>query len=161
MMSSASSASSHSAALQRDVLEGARVREILNQAEPRFTGPRPRAVDEAELPDRRIDGPFGEDLLQLVQDLDALLAVQLDRLLLVERVDVGIIAVDVGAAFDDVSFDAGCSVAEGAAAAQDEVLELLVGICLDKGRSLERPQLDADPGRLKIVERRFGAIGVR
>src|SRR5260370_33541924 len=109
MMSSASSASSHSAALQRDVLEGARVREILNQAEPRFTDPRPRAVDEAQLPDRRIDGPFGEDLLQLVQDLAALLPLQLDRLLLVERVDVGIMPLDVGAAFDDVRFYTGCS----------------------------------------------------
>src|SRR6516162_4808753 len=148
------------AAFQRDVFEGAGVREILNQAEPRFTYPRPRAVDKPKLPDRRINGPLGEDLLHLVQDLAALLAVQLGRLLLVERVDVGITAIDVGAPFDDVSFKARRGIAKGAAAAQDQVLQLLVGIGLDKSRPLERPQLGADPNRLEVVEQGFGDMRV-
>ena len=118
--------SSRLAALQRDVFEGAGVREILYQAEPRFTDPRSHPVYEAKLPDRRVDHPFGEDLLHLIEDRRTFLVVELGCLLLVERIDVGITAINVGAPLYDKSFQAGRGVAESAAAAQDQVLELLV-----------------------------------
>src|ERR1700740_1115177 len=103
-------------ALDRDVLEGGGVGEILNKA---------------ELPERRINGSFGEDLLHLVKDRRALLVVELNRLLLVERIDVGVVAIDIGAALHDKSFQSGRGVAESTTAAKDQVLELFVRVCLD------------------------------
>src|ERR1700746_3130821 len=110
--------------LNRDVLEGGGVGEILNQAEPRLSNPGSHTVDKAELPDRRINGSFGEDLLHLVKDRRALLVVELNRLLLVERIDVGVVAIDIGAALHDKSFQPGRGVAESTTAAKDQVLEL-------------------------------------
>jgi hypothetical protein len=55
---------------------------------------RASAVDEGELPDRCIDRPFVNDLLHLVQDRLAFLAIEFDRLLLIQLVEIGVAAVD-------------------------------------------------------------------
>src|SRR5204863_5731109 len=79
--------------LDRDVLVGRGVRKQRDLAEPGLADPRAGAVDKGELPDRRVDDPLGHDLLDLVQDRFALRAIELDRLLLVQFVDIGIAAV--------------------------------------------------------------------
>ena len=58
--------SSRVSPFQRDVLIRRGVGEQRNLAEAGFGDPRPRAVDEGELPDRRVDDPLGHDLLDLV-----------------------------------------------------------------------------------------------
>jgi hypothetical protein len=75
--------------------------------------------------------------LNLVQRRRAPVAVQLDLLLSKQRVYVGIVAVGIGAALDDEGFDPGRRVAEGGALGLDDVLELLVCICIEEGRALE------------------------
>ena len=109
--------------LERDIFEGSRVREVGDQAEPRLADPRADAVEKGELPDRRKDRALVKELLHLVQDCLALLMVEFDRLLLVERVDVGVAAIDERAALDDIGFEPGRSVAEGAGARLDDVFE--------------------------------------
>src|SRR6516162_3547188 len=69
----------------RDVFEGSRVREVGDQAEPRFADPRADAVEKTQLPDRCVNHPLREDLLHLVEDRRAFLALELGCLLLVER----------------------------------------------------------------------------
>src|SRR5215472_7801966 len=147
-------------ALDRDVLEGGGVGEIGDQAEPGLADPRSHTIDEAELPDRRVDRPLGHDLLHLVEDCCELLVVELGRLLLVELIDVGVAAIDIGAALDDKGLQPGRGVAERAAAAEDQVFELLVRIGLNNGRPFERPELEPDPHRLEIVEHRLGDIRI-
>src|SRR5216683_2173743 len=104
-MSSASASSS--AGLQRDVLERRGVRKVGDQAEPRLSDPGSDTVDKAELPDRRVNHPLGEYLLHLVEDCRAFLMVELSRLLLGERIDVGVAAIDIGAALHDERFQPG------------------------------------------------------
>ena len=61
-----------------------------------------------------------------MQDRLALFMVELDRLLLVERVDVGVAAVDKRPTFDDVGLEARRGVAEGAGAGLDDVFKGLL-----------------------------------
>src|SRR5260370_26458868 len=118
--------------LQGDVLVGRGVGEIRDQAEARFSDPRPDRVDEGELPDRRGERAPGDELLDLVQDRLALGMVQLGRLLLEQLVDVGVAAVNISATLDDKGRETRRRVAEGAAAALDQVLEALVRPSLQK-----------------------------
>src|SRR5580704_19138175 len=111
-----------SGALERNVLERRGIGEIGDQTETRFTNPRPNAVDEGELPDRRDGRLFINQLLDFSECLAALLRVELDRLLLEQLIDVGIAAVRIGAAPDDERREPRRRVAEGAAAALDDVL---------------------------------------
>src|SRR5215204_7318041 len=93
---------SSSASLDRDVLVGRGVGEQRDPAEPGLADPRPDAVDEGELPDRRVHRPLVYDLLHLVQDRLALLRIDLDRLLTVQLVDFGVAAVGEPAALDHI-----------------------------------------------------------
>ena len=88
-------------ALDRDVLERRGVGKTGDQAERRFPDPRADAIEEAELPDRRVDRLLVDELLHLVEDRAALLVVELVGLLRIELVDVGVAAIDIGAALDD------------------------------------------------------------
>src|SRR5260370_42693938 len=81
------------AGFQRDVLIGPGICEGRDQTEPRLRDPRPIAVDEAQLPDRRIYRAFMHQLLDLVEDRLAALVVQLLRLLQEQGVDVWVITV--------------------------------------------------------------------
>src|SRR5580704_7336301 len=133
---------------QRDVLVGRGVGEAGYQPKPRLSDARANAVDEGELPDRRVDRPFVDDLLHLVQDRLAFLVIELDRLLLVQLVEVGVAAVDENSALDDVSLEAGCGVAKGARTRLNDVLERLFGVPLDEGCPLDRPKFRANSDRL-------------
>src|SRR6516225_7334357 len=106
-------------ALDRDVLKGRGVGKVRDQPEPRLSDPRSDAIDKAELPDRRVNHPLGDDLLHLVEDRRTLLVVEFGGLLLVEGVDVGVAAIDIGATFDDKSLQARRGITEGPAAAED------------------------------------------
>ena len=61
----------------------------------------PHAVQEGQLPDGRVDDPVHDDLLHLVQDRLAALAVQLGRLLPEQAVQVRVAAVDEEPAVDE------------------------------------------------------------
>jgi hypothetical protein len=76
-----------------------------------------------------------DELLDAVQRGLAPLRVEIARLLQEEPVDVGIASVDVGAARGDERFDSRGGVAEGAAAALDEALELRSRPALKKARA--------------------------
>src|SRR5215469_13155884 len=65
----------------RDVLVGRGIGKVGNQAEPGFSDPRPRAVDERELPDRSDDGFLVHELLHLFQDRRAPFVIELGGLL--------------------------------------------------------------------------------
>ena len=82
--------------------------------------------------------------LDLRDDLGPPLVVELDSLLLEQRVDVGVAAVRVGAAADDEGGQAGRRIAEGAARPLNDVLVLLVAPGLEEGGALDRPQCYAD-----------------
>src|SRR5713226_9511132 len=148
-------------ARQRHVLVRRRVAVAGDQAKPGLAHPRAGAVDEGLSPNRRVDCPLVHELLDLVQRRCAPRAIELARLLLEQRVDVGIAAVDIGASLDDESFKPGGGVAERAALALDEVLEALLRIALEEGRPLERPELGPDADLLDVVEHGLGQAGVR
>src|SRR5215467_704456 len=146
-------------AFDRDVLEGSRICEPRNQAEPGFSNPPPDAVDKGELHQRRIDCPFGHQLLHLVQDRRTLLVVELSGLLLKERVDLGVAAIGVGPTLDDKRGEPRCGAAEGGAGGLDDpLLELLVRVPFEEGGPLERPQLGTDAHCQEVVEHRLTKI---
>ena len=89
--------------LYRDVLVGRGVDVARHQPEPRCTDPWADAIDEAQLPDRGVDGLFREELLHFFEDRGALCSVELGRLLRKKRVDIGVAAVAIDAAVDDES----------------------------------------------------------
>src|SRR6476646_8607820 len=107
-------------ALDRDVLVGRRVREQRNPTEARLADARPDAVDEGKLPDRSIDRPLDHQLLDLEENGLAPRAIQLARLLLVERVDVRVATVGEDAALHEVGLDARRGIAEGPRARLDD-----------------------------------------
>src|SRR5215475_9996387 len=86
-----------------------------DQAEPGLLHARTLTVDECQLPDRDVHHLLMHELLDPLQERLALLAVQLGRLVLEERVDVRIAAVHVGAPRDDVRLQTRRRVAERAA----------------------------------------------
>ena len=87
--------------------------------------------------------------------------VELDSLLLVELVEIGVVAVNKDAAFDDMRFKAGRGIAERPGTGLDDVLERLFGISLDKGRPLDRPKFRPNADRLEIIENRLADVRVR
>jgi hypothetical protein len=83
------------------------------------------------------------ELLDFFQYRRAFRVVELDRLLLVQSIDIRIAAIGLGAALDYEGLDARCRLAEGGIAVLDDVLELLVGVASEEaarssGRSLAR-----------------------
>src|SRR5213594_781175 len=121
----------------------------------------PVAIDEGELPDRRDHRLLVHELLNPVEGRLALLPVHLARLLAEEPVDVPVAPVDVGAAGGDERLDSRGRVAEGAAAALDEALELLFRPPPEEGHALDRPQLHPDTGRVEVVDHGLANVGDR
>ena len=95
----------------------------------------------------RVDRALLYELLHLLQHRRALLGVELGRLLLEQRIDVGVAAVGIGAALHHERLQARGGVAEGAAGALDDVLVALLRVALEESRPLQRPQLGADADR--------------
>src|SRR6516164_4909951 len=97
-----------SRARDRDVLERRGIGEPSDQPEGRLADSRAHAVEEAELPDRRVDRLVMDELLHLVEDRRSFLMVGFTGLLRVEFVDVRIVAIGIGAALDDERGKPGC-----------------------------------------------------
>src|SRR5437870_12598028 len=74
----------------------------IDQHQRRLLDPRADPARPDVVPDRAEPHPLVDELLDLVQQRLALAAIGHERLLLVERVDVGIAAVGVGAGTGDV-----------------------------------------------------------
>ena len=91
-------------------------------------------MDEAELPDRRVDGFVVHELLDPVERRLAPLPIELAGLLPDEPIDIGIAAIDVGATSGDEGLEADRRVPERAADAVDEVLQLLLLVRLEEAR---------------------------
>ena len=90
----------------------------------------------------------------------ALLVVEFGRLLLEQRVDIGVAAVDVGAAFDDKRIEAGRGIAERAAAGLDDAWNFLLAYPSKKAARSSGRSLAADADRLEIVDHRLADVGV-
>src|SRR5882724_2036282 len=88
--------------LDRDVLVGPGVSEGRDKVEPRLADAWSICVEEGELPDRRVNRLLVDELLYLVQDRRAPAVVQLGCLFLEQFVDVGVVAIGIGAALDDI-----------------------------------------------------------
>src|SRR5918997_1514480 len=149
-----------STGFQRQILVRRRVGETGDQPEPRFADPWPDSVDEGELPDRREHRALVDNLLNFVQYRLAFTAIQLDGLLPIQLVDIGVGAVGKNAVLHDMRLDAGGSVAERSWAGLDQILELFLAEAFDKAGALDRPQLGTDADREKVVDHRLGDIGV-
>src|SRR5262245_46160879 len=116
--------------LQLHVLVGRRECPARDEPESGFRHPGPLCMDEAELPERREDRLLVHELLDAMKGRLAALSIQLDRLLAEEPVDVGIAAVHVGASRHHEVLETAGGVAERAAQAVDEVLQLFLLIPL-------------------------------
>src|SRR5919198_827280 len=132
---------------------GPRIR--VDEHERGLRHPRP----DAARPDVLVDGPephpFVEQLLDLVEERLPLFPVRLQRLLLVEGVDVRIGAVGVGAVARHRLREAGGGVAVERARADADPLQLLGGERGEVRRPLHRPELHADADRLEVVDDPF------
>src|SRR5438876_6907622 len=124
-----------------------------DEPEARLRHPGTGRMDEAEFPDRCVDGLVVHELLDPVEHRLAALTIELAGLLSEEPVDVGIATVDVGTAGGDERLEADRRIPEGAADAVDEILELLLLVRLEEARPLERPHSRSDSHRLEIAGR--------
>src|SRR5262245_10294462 len=93
VLTEAMAASPLDAALQADVFVGCGIGMPADQAECRFVNPRALAVEEGELPQRRVHRALMHQLLHAVQERRAFGAVRLRRLLGEQLVDVRVAAV--------------------------------------------------------------------
>src|SRR6266568_767658 len=106
--------------LDRDVFVWPRVSKPRDQPEPGLADAGTVAVDEGQLPDRRVHRPLVYDLLHLVQDRLAALRIQFGRLLREQLVEIGVVAVGISAALDRQDLEAGGRIAKRATAALDQ-----------------------------------------
>src|SRR6266853_4317119 len=145
----------------RQIFEWRGVGKAGDPVETRLPASRANAVQEAELPDRRVDRFLVNETLHLLEHRGSLLMVELVRLLRVERVDVGIAAIGEGAVLDHKGGEPGRGVAEGAARRLDDALAVfLVGIAGVETGALDRLQLGADADLAEIVDRDLGHVRV-
>src|SRR5438093_658839 len=107
------------------------------------------------VPDRPESHPLVDELLDLVQQDLALPAIGHERLLLVERVDVRVAAIRVGAGAGDVLRDPRRGVAIGRRRADAEPAQLLGLQRRGIGGALHRPHLQPDPDGPEIAHDRF------
>src|SRR5262245_5138134 len=156
-----SRAISMSVLLQPDVLERRRPGVGRDRHERRILDARPDPAGPDVLEDRRDARALVHDLLNLVQERLALLAIGLARLLLVEGIGVGIAAVGVGAlARIDLGHPRG-GVAVERARADADALGLLRLNRREVGGALHRPHLQLDTDRLQIADDRLAEREVR
>src|SRR5215831_8807605 len=101
-----------SRAVQRDVFVGCGVGEAGDQLETGLADSWSDPIEKAQEPDRRVDRPFVDEPLHLLEDCCAFFVVELDRLLLEQLVDVGVTAIGVSAALDVERFHSGRRIAE-------------------------------------------------
>src|SRR5688572_6615381 len=131
-----------------------------DQAEAGLLDARADTVEERELPDRRVNDLVVEQLLHAMENRLALLAVELVGLLPVEAVEVGVAPVRVRPARHHEGLHARRRIAERAAGALDQVLELLAAVAAEEGRPLQRSELDGDPDPLQVGHDRLREVRV-
>src|SRR3989442_3216316 len=146
-------------ALQLHVFVGCRERVAGDEADAGLVDTRAHAVQPGVQPDGRDHRLVVNELLDPVQHRLAPLGVELGGLLPEEPVDVRVAAGDVGTAGGHERLDAGGRVAEGAAAALDQPLELLLGPAPEEGHPFDRPQPHPDPDRVEIVDDGLADVG--
>src|SRR5688572_530553 len=138
-----------------DVLERRRPRVGVDQHQARLGHAGPDAARPDELVERTEPRPLVDELLDLVEHRLALLPVGLPRLLLEQRLDVGVGAAREGAvALDDVG-DPGRRVAEVRERAEADPVELLAGPRGLEGGPLHGPELHPDPDRAEVADDRL------
>src|SRR6185295_6736859 len=147
--------------LQRKVFVGCGVRETGNETEARLGNARTDGIDKGELPDRRVDRPLMHYLLHLVQDRFPLGAIELNRLLPVERVDVGVGSIHEYAACDRLCLQPGSGVAESTRPCLDDIFKGLFGVGLEECDALNRSEPGPDADCPKTIQHGLGDIGVR
>src|SRR5262245_23974046 len=150
-----------SAALQLHVFVRRRERVAGDETDAGLLHPGSGPVQSRVQPDRRDHRLVVDELLDPVQRRLPPLGVDLVRLLQEEPVDVLVAPRDIGAAGGDERLDARRRVAEGATAALDEPLELLLRSVREEGSALHRPELHAYAGRVEIVDGRLAHVGDR
>src|SRR6476646_10766906 len=129
----------------REVFERRGVGKAGDPVEARLADPWANAVQEAELPDRRVDRLLVNQLLHLAEDRRAFVVIELVRLLRVQRIDVGIAARGEGAVLDDKGGEPGRGLAEGAARRLDDPLAIFLrGITGEESGALDRFEFRAD-----------------
>src|SRR2546421_325709 len=124
----------------------------ITQPPPSGRSPPP---DEALLEERRGGHAIRDDLLDLMEQGLALLAVQLLRLALEQIVDFGQRAVRVGAALGEKRLEPRGGVARRACRADEESRQLLLSPRGEKGGALHHPHRGADPDGLEIAADRL------
>src|SRR5215468_1654542 len=124
--------------LEPDVFVRRRVRVGGDQGEGRLLDPGAHASNEAILPDRDKYHLVAEDLLDLVQHLLALLAIDLLGLALEEILDLRQDAVGVAPLLRGESLDARGRVAARALGAHHDAADLLFSPGRQEGRALHR-----------------------
>src|SRR5438105_6642479 len=133
--------------LELQVLRGGGVGVPGNQPGAGFLHTRPHAPDERQLVERDVERLVGDDLLDLVDELLALLRIELLRLPREEIVDPGMRAVGVDAVLRHVWLEPRGRVPEGGGDDEDHAVQLLL---LPRGEirgSLHRAQAALDPDR--------------
>src|SRR5215510_12930885 len=97
-----------------------------DQAEPRLADPRTSTIDEGQLPNRHVNGALEHELLDLVQRCLSLLGIEFGRLLLEQRIDVGVAAVYIGTSLRHKALKTRSSVAKRTAGTLYDVLVALL-----------------------------------
>src|SRR5262245_12983915 len=100
-------------------------------------------------------------LLHLVQDCLPLGAIEFNRLLPVERVDIRVCSIDEYAACDHLCLKPGRGVAESTRTCLDDIFESFFGVGLEERDALNRPELGPDADRAKTIQNSLADIGVR
>src|SRR5215470_10343117 len=147
--------------LEPHVLHWRGVRKRRDELEAAFLHAGPNAADEAVLPNRREDNALNEDLLDLVQQLFALPAIELARLTLEEIVHFGQCPVRKHAALRRQAFDSGGRVASRTLRAQHNSLQLLFAPGREPRGPFHCPEPDPDADRAEVASYRFGEREVR
>jgi hypothetical protein len=96
-----------------------------------------------------------------MQDFLAFPVIELNRLLLVELVEIGVAAIRKNSAFDGMRFETGRGIAKRAGAGLDDIFERFFGEALDEGGPLDRSKLRPDTDSLQVVDDSLANIRVR
>src|SRR5689334_3496638 len=109
----------------------------------------------------RADHALIQDLLHLGQYRSTFAVVEFDRLLLEQRIDIGVVAVNIRPALYHKGFEARRGIAERSAAGLDDVLQLLVSVLLIERGPLQRTQSGMYPDGTQVIVRRLGEVRIR
>src|SRR5689334_9874334 len=87
--------------------------------------------------------------------------VEFHRLLLEHRIDVGVVAIDIGTPLDHERLETCRRIAERPATGLDDVLQFLVSELLIEGDPLQWTELSPYADRAQVVVRRLSEVRIR